>query len=183
MAANSFPMLPGISLVEIPGLSTCACIVSDDPDIVGLVRQHGSSSNNASFLNAVTEVARAHSQFHTLANSHIPVTSVAPARADFAMPSISVRIVDDPPVDDDSDELLAFDRIAAARSPAAAASVASMSSIDPESLLVFKCACGKQCTSSSGLSRHRKTCDKSKSDTAPAPEPVTAPEGAPDSHA
>ena len=169
MASDSDIPAPGISIIKGPGSSMYARIISDDPAIVDFVTNFGCASITKRYLDDIVNVTIKNSIYFSAAVSQSPSTSIS------APPASSSEGRDVPPVDDDSLELLAFDRLAAGSAAGSAngdCERRGCGGIDPESLLVFKCVCGKQCSSSSGLSRHRKLCDSFKSQLALA-EPET----------
>ncbi len=181
MASHDIIPVPGISLVKGPDSSLYACIISDHPAIVDFVANFGCASITKRYLDDIIDVTIKNAKYFSAAVSHSPSANASVA----ATPSTSLHN-DSPPVDDDSLELLAFDRLAANGSAASANGdserPAGGGGIDPESLLSFKCVCGKQCTSSSGLSRHRKLCESFKTTLAAhAPDSPTIDAPTPDS--
>ena len=182
--------VPGLSLVKGSGSSLYACIISDHPTIIDFVHNFGRASPiTQRYLNDLVNMTKDSSDYFKRMVSQSPTYPPQSAAAPAAVPSTvahGVMLVagdehDDEhdvlPVDDDSLELLAFDRLATSGSAAASAS-----GIDPESLVSFKCVCGRQCTSTSGLSRHRKLCGTFKNQVmaAPTPEATAAPDTVPD---
>ena len=171
--------VPGISLVKGPGSSMYACIISDHPTIVDFVRDFGRASPITQryledIVNLTTDSSNYFSRMVSKSPTYLPQSTAAPTNNVADREDLEH---DGPPVDDDSLELLAFDRLATTGSAAGSAS-----GIDPESLVSFKCVCGKQCTSSSGLSRHRKLCDSFKTTlAAPAPDSSPIDDPTPDS--